>query len=1655
MVLLRLRRSSTLLNITLQDNGTISKGTIQKFSVVSDWIDRPADDRKILYKITAGLKPIEGNLELESDYDNYFLQEKPKYITLRRIDWEWKDQRYKAILALSAPVEPEKLKFFLTITQKKDNEKIALNYDLNVSSAKNTDYDFKYELTSNFQAGEEYTFTIKEGLLATDGAFNPDPLELVSNSPNLNNKLEFALNGSILSRHDLTKVPVVSVNIESFYITIEKIFASNLNHFINNEIDAYDISNIAKTISRENYQVEDIIKNNKIKNQEVVSHIDLFRLFRKNIYGLYRITISEAEYVHKRTAANSRWFLATDIGLVARRFGDNIVVWTNSLHSLETLPGCEVKVFDKWNQSIGNGYSDQEGFVHLKLDADSTPSHIVAKRGDDLSFLDMRKHKDKLNSYDIEGIPFDQKAIRTFIYSDRGVYRPGERVHLVAVTRGNEGTLSVSYPVTFNLINPIGNNEVSERYTLDEQGLYVYDFDVPDEAKTGKWQATALWMDKTIGNYTFQVEEFIPNKIKVSLKLLNKGISPGDTLKFKVKAKNLFGPPASGRRVTATVNLRANYFKPPNYSRFVFGNEDSQFQRIDEELPETHLDENGTYIYEHKIPEGINSPIGLSAHYSATVIDDGGRGVSNYATADILLYSQYVGIRRLTNEEVRINTPLGFEVVNVEADGSPLPHSQQKLTVRVYRNKLITHYRKNERGYYRYVTEKERILLDELNNPLNEENKFFYTPTYSGEHILEVEDLIGKQVTHYTFSVYGEEEKTQFVEAADKVQLTLLNSDIKVDDLARVEISTPFTGKVLIIGEREKILFTRVISMTKPKEIITIPVPSDYLPNFYISATALRPVQEGNRHDPIYAMGLLNINVRDRSHKPEIKLTVPKRVNPNSQMTVDLKISDTNNSEMYYTIAAVDVGILDLTNYTLPNMEGYFNQKRRLEVDHYSMYPLIMPYEPDVKYLIDPSGDEPSRALIKKKLVNPTSQQRVESVALWSGLLKTNTQGEGSVTFQLPDFDGTVRVMAVAYGTQRFASAKDEILVRDKLVLKPTLPRFLATGDDFIIPINLFNGTEQDDEIRVGISVSEHVKLRGPTSKTVHLPKNGEQALDFAIEVNNELGLAIFEITAEGKTETTKKIIKVPVRTPGTLLTKSGSGEIDQNTPKTVVLPKGFIEGTQELAMKITSNRLDQFQNSLAYLLQYPHGCLEQTTSKLFPLLYYSELAKTTSNIFDSQNTSHYYLREGIAKIERMQLENGAFSYWEGGSEINNWAFVYASHFLVEAQKAGMKISDTTWNNMIYYLNQMTSSSLEEAQLYNPYRGINHHLYALYVLALANENVLSQLNQVYDNLFDQFKVHDKARLAAAFAIAGVPDTAQTILQGLNLTSLSEYDNPYRETGGHFASDIRDLAIILDALTVIDPTSAQIPLLVDRLAEKTSGGRWGTTQENAFAFLAIGKALINAEVMRTECKITLGDKTVLPFDKEVLLKTPELFKGEVRIEVTGKGEVNYTWEAVGIEKKPQSLQQDEGLKIRRCFLDNKGEQVDLTNVRQGDLIVVEIKVQSLSSTLENVVVTDLLPTGLEIENARLSTSASLAWIKQDITPDYLDIRDDRINIFLRIPAEEKSYYYTTRAVTVGNFKVPAIRAEAMYDPNIFSKADDGQLNVLLKGMSEQD
>ena len=652
--------------------------------------------------------------------------------------------------------------------------------------------------------------------------------------------------------------------------------------------------------------------------------------------------------------------------------------------------------------------------------------------------------------------------------------------------------------------------------------------------------------------------------------------------------------------------------------------------------------------------------------------------------------------------------------------------------------------------------------------------------------------------------------------------------------------------------------------------------------------------------------------------------------------------------------------------------------------------------------------------------------------------------------------------MAVAFAGADYGATEAYLTVREPIVLTPTFPRFLAGGDKLRIPVTLFNGTGEAGKFTVKLQGMGDVQLLSARSThTVEMPPQNptempsqpildqlsvekdvdagtEAQVFFDIRVHDAIGEVRFNLSAHGNAETTEMEVKLPLRSTAPPVTQTGQGVVHAGKPVDFILPANLIPDSSEFSLTLSPFPNIAFADSLRYLVRYPYGCLEQTTSRVFPLLYFRDLARSVEPTLADDGLVDHYITSGITQLESMLTARSHFAYWPGGTYVNPWSSIYASHFLVEARKAGYEVADRVYEAMLNGLREQAKFS-PNAEGRNGDEQMKTDIalatYAAYVLAAAGQPDRGTMNYLKNRGLSGLSDYSHFQLAGAFALSGELETALSMLPVSVSPSVNEKNNTRWETGGTFDSPIRAQAIMLDTLAEVNENHPSIPMLVKNLRDAASdGNRWRTTQDNAFAFLALGKIMKKQMDRNYTGTLKLNGEDFADFDATEVRYTDEAWDGaRVQLAVKGEGSCYYYWSAYGIQRDSYVEEYEREIQARRRYFNKDGEELARQFVH-GDLIVAEITVKALTANLENVVVVDMLPAGFEIENPRLESRAGIPWLKaQDFKPDYLDIRDDRLIFFGTFPRQrERKFYYALRAVTQGEFTLPPITAEAMYD-----------------------
>ncbi|NLC53702.1 MAG: hypothetical protein GX770_07025, partial [Firmicutes bacterium] len=1130
--------------------------------------------------------------------------------------------------------------------------------------------------------------------------------------------------------------------------------------------------------------------------------------------------------------------------------------------------------------------------------------------------------------------------------------------------------------------------------------------------------------------------EFMPDRIKVTVTPDRDTYQPGEECQIKVEGVNLFGPPAAGRRAEVKLRLEATDFKPPAYASYRFGDPGRSFTAKTEELGEAKLDAEGQAIFTYRFPQGLTPPAKLNAIIQGTVIEDGGRAVSNYQAVTFHPYANYIGVKALAGNYGEPGKPFTLKYVVLDAEGNPAPAPQ--LTAEVYHLTWNTIYRKDTDGRYRYVSEEERrkVYSEEL-TPQQGEAEFTYTPRDYGRYQIVLCDPKTKAQASLSFYASGWGYSPWAMEDPDKVELDLEQDRYQVGEEAQLQIKAPFAGKALVTVERERVYDYWIVDLADNTGVLSIPVKEEYKPNVYLSVHLLRSVNDLEDHAPARAFGTIPLMVDNNKARLGIDLMVPAELRPNQEVEIKVQVKNSGPGT-YLTLAAVDEGICQLTNYAVPDPFNFFYGKRCLSLTSHDLYGLLLPEVEGMTTQSTPGGDRDFLDGVRKQNLNPVSLRRVKPVSLWSGIISPDASGEAKVKLTLPQFNGTLRLMAVAFDGARFGAAEGKTIVRDPVVLTPTFPRFVAPQDRFTVPVAVFNGTGQAGEFKLHLSSEGAVTLESKPLVTLKLGPEEEQVAYFQLKAGSSMGKLRFRLQVEGNGEECALEEELTLRPPVAVTHQISSGSITQKEPLTFNIKDRWLPGTATYTLALSPFPTVELAGSLEYLLTFPHGCLEQTVSKLFPLLYFDQLLSTVEG-GTFTGTADYYVTEGIEKIEAMQLRDGSFAYWPGGTRGNEWSSIYAAHFLVEARKAGYVVADRVYNRMISYLKATVRG--RETDLYR----LQAKIYALYVLSLNGSPDLSTMAYWRRYAPENLGSDARALLAAAYFYTGDRVTAREILPASFAVTIP------RESGGNFNSTVRAEAIILSVLADVDPHNPAVYQLVNRINKAAQGGRWATTQENAFALMALGKLYKEKSDGTYRGEVYLGKEKIAEFDstQDLVLNDPRLAEGKIPVKLEGDGECYYYLKSSGLSTRTDLPEQSNGIQVTREFFDRHGNPLALNKIRQGDLIIARISIQPGQPGLEHVGIIDLLPAGLEIENPRIESRESIAWLTQEtMRPDYMDVRDDRLILFFSLPkAQTYHFYYALRAVTCGEFILPSIKAECMYAPEIASFSSSGAIRVV--------
>ncbi|HML96348.1 MAG TPA: MG2 domain-containing protein [Thermodesulfobacteriota bacterium] len=1593
-------------------------------------LEKAAGERTFELVIVGDLTPTDGNVTLGDDFIEKITLGSRDKLAVRGAEPKSAYPKSSVTIGFSSFVSPEIASDYISVEPKVSYAVKRVGNDL--------------ILTGDFVPGKKYNLKIAEGMPALDDAVLREEYKKEIRFANLDPTIEFESPGMFLDSNGTKAVALKSININTVDLTVDKVYLNNLfflfqsygysvwrDEFYQGSIGDYFGGRVSEAYG---------FKIAEKQNQEVRTVLDL-KKYIPSEPGLYQVGIlPQGQY-----QGVQKWVLITDIGIVAKKGKDGFLVWTSSFSTLDPVAGASVRIISDKNQVIAEGTTDSKGLFETDKAAGDEkkgrPYMVTVQKGGDFSFLLLDNMLIDTSGLDVSGAVPSLQGYSAYVYGERDIYRPGETAEGVAVVRDANLNIPAKMPVILRQIDARGRVARTVKETLSPAGMVPFAIDIPEFAPTGNNTIEVKIGDEVVGQYMFQVEEFIPDRIKVRIGTDESAVGVGKELRYDVSSAYLFGPPASGLSVETLVDLVERPFLPEDYKGYVFTNPDRTFESKEIFKGEGTLDVNGSTSFTASIPDGLRPPSSLQAQISARVQETGGRGVNATRRVNVDPYPYYIGLKLKDPEkyaEPGKEVELEYVALATRGDGTEEVNTGE-LKAEFYKDVWNTVLRQTPSRNYKYESKRDSVLVNSFSmDGGSPKGSFTVTPPEFGSYRVVLTDPKGGSSTQVQFYASGWGFSPWAVENPARLDLGLEKKEYMPGETANLQVRAPFSGKLLVTVERDEVYYTETYSIDGNTAAIKIPVSDKYRPNAYVTATLVRGVNELEPGSAGRAFGAIPINVDRTANKAPVEITAPEEIRPLTPLEVGVKTLPGAT----VTVAVVDEGILQLIDQKTADPFTFFYRKLALEVASYDTFSLLLP---DISIGLSPKGGG-FAARKEMQFLSTQGIRRVKPVAFWSGPLEADGDGNVSYKIDMPQFQGAVRIMAVAARGEEFGSAEKFTRVKSPIVLLPTVPRFFSLNESVVIPVSVRNDTKKDGTITVdmkiegpastGVMDGAGEKGVSPGSKEarldVEIPDGGERAVYFVVDTEDATGAVAMEVTASGNGESTSSNLDVPVLPDLPAKREENIGRIDSHEFEIPVASGDYRPGTIRRDLYVSRLPLIQFSGKLDYLLQYPYGCLEQITSRVFPLIYLSDIAREIDPSLFEKGDPAVLVQDGIRQIASMQVDGGGFSLWPGGASAEPWASIYAAHFLVEARKAGYFVDESLYSNAVGYARMMAKAQ--------PELGTNElelAVYALYVLSRDGKPDMGTMDFIRDRYKDELSVESRALLGGAYAGSGDASALEQLLKGIN-----DVEEIARQTGGNFNSTIRSRAILLLAILDLNPDDPRVPALVDRLSRDARLNQWWTTQESSFALLAIGEFVKKqAEAPPFVGTVTIGGKQVATFESGKILSLTGI-EGDRPIVINmdeeyKEGSAFFTVLTSGTPTPKGFKPVEEGLSVLREFLTRDGAPVDPANVAQGDLIVVRTKIQSGAGPLENVVIENLLPSGFEVENPRLKTTETLKWATGNTTePEYMDIRDDRILIFTDLPdAKWYNFYALLRVVNPGTFAVPPVQAEAMYSPNI--------------------
>lgn len=1630
------------------DVNVITASPDNKISLRINGLKTEDKDLDLSMTIGKGLKPEKGNTSTEDDIVTTMSIPSPFTLTVQNVESEYDGAEGVVKVTTSQQLNGDAIKPF-----------IKLDPDV-AYTVEPIDYGFTIR-SDKFDAEKAYSLVISKGLRGRLGGDMKEDYNGGIGFGEMEADIKFTNSKAVyLSKKGGKNIEVQITSVPKVKIIISKIYENNLLMAQRYGYQPQETSSGPDYASYEdegyyyddydggNAMLGDVIYEKEIDTRALpksgsgrVLNFSQFEDRLPDFKGIYHVVIRSTEDYWIK---DSRFISLSDLGLIAKEGKDKMYVFANSIKSADPVNGVNVAVYAANNQLIGTGSTDKDGMATISYPSREfsgfKPAMVIAKTADDFNYLPFNNTRVNTSRFDVGGKRNNNSGFDAFVYAERDVYRPGEKINFSVILRDADWKNPGDVPLKIKFLLPNGKELKTIRKSLNEEGSLESNLDLSLNAITGSYTMEVYTSnDVLLSSKSFSVEEFVPDRIRVKTDLDKKSLQPGEKANLSINAMNFFGPPAANRKYETEIQVKQKAFNPEKFEGFDFSlaNQNTFF---DKQVREGSTDAEGNASLEFEVPATYVNSGALQTNFFTTVFDETGRPVSRGASLDVFTQNVFFGIKSDYYYYYPLNQPVKFQLAAVNKDGNG---TNSIARVEVIKHEYRTVLTKSG-SYFRYESQKEDKMMIEQQLSVGSSTDYSYVPRTPGDYEIKIYVPGASSYVSRSFYSYGSWgiSNTSFeVNREGNIDISIDKKSYYTGESVAALFKTPFSGKMLVTMETDHIISHQVVDVSNRTAKLDLKLTSEEVPNVYITATLIKP-HEVSEIPLTVAHGFKNVSVEEKNRKMDVQITAAKTTRSKTKQKVTVKAVPGS----MVTLSAVDNGVLQISDFKTPNPYDYFYQKKALQVSGYDIYPLLFD---EVRARLSSTGGDGDFDFATEKRNSPMQARRVKVVSYWSGIKKANGSGIAEFEFDVPQFSGELRLMAVSYKGNSFGATDNTMTVADPIVISTALPRFLSPGDTVNVPVTLTNTTEKSSSVTATINVEGPMKIVGGANQAVNLAAKSEGRATFRVVAGPSINIGKVTVTVSGMGEKFSDVTDIAVRPPSTLQKVTGSGSVAGESNQNINIGlSDFMPASVNYNLVVGRSPALELGEQLRYLVQYPYGCTEQTVSAAFPQLYYGDLSELMQqNREQNRVNANTNIMEAIRKIKMRQLYNGAVTLWDGGGKEEWWTTIYAAHFLLEARKAGFDVDNSLLNTMLNYISNKLKNRETITYYYN--RDQNKKIapkevaYGLYVLALAGRTNVPAMNYYKANT-SLLALDSRYLLAAAYATAGDKRSFSTMLP----TAFSGEES-VPQTGGSFYSDVRDEAIALNALLEVDPGNAQIGTMVKHVADKLKSRQWLSTQERAFAFLALGKHARMANNSTATAEIKVNGKVIAKVSDAAWSGDMKALGGtNVEISTKGNGRMFYFWQAEGISTSGAYKEEDSYLKVRKHFYDRNGRAITGNTFKQNDLIIIGITLErSFNTPVENVVLTDLLPAGFEIENPRTKEIPGMDWIKDGMTPDALDVRDDRIHFFVNADYNKQTYYYAVRAVSPGHYKMGPVSADAMYNGEYHSYNGAGVIRVV--------